>query len=960
MNLFTFKTFLFVAFLANLASVSGQTPATERISAFGVRKDLQVQSIARNIPFRSVGPTVMSGRVVDIDVNPTQPHQFYVAFASGGLWKTENNGATFTPVFDQEMVMTIGDIAVDWKFNVVWVGTGENNSSRSSYSGTGIYKSIDGCKTWNHMGLPESHHIGRILLDPQNPKVVNVAVLGHLYTPSAERGLYRTIDGGATWSQTLSVSATAGGIDLIADESEPYILYAATWERERKAWNFSGSGAGSAIWKSTDNGSSWKKVSGANSGFPEGDKVGRIGLAAGIKNGKSLIYAIYDNQTAKPKVDKKSDALTKESFRNITKADFLLLPKEKIARFLKENQFPKKYSADFVIAQVKNDRIPPTSILDFLEDANTRLLESDVIGPEIYCSENGGTTWKKTHNTYIDDVFSTYGYYFGQIRVVSNNPDQLYIVGVPILRSDDGGKTFKSINGDNVHGDHHALWINPSNPKHIINGNDGGVNISYDSGENWIKCNTPAVGQFYSIAVDNEEPYNVYGGLQDNGVWVGPSTYEPSVGWHDSGKYPYEFLFGGDGMQVQVDPRNKNTVYTGFQFGSYYRLDRKTEESTNIQPKHELGERPLRFNWQTPIHLSLHQPDVLYLGSNKFHRSLNKGENWDLSSQDLTKGGKPGNVAFGTLSAIHESPLRFGLLYTGSDDGLVHVSKDGGYNWENISTALPQNLWVSRVQASAHKLERVYLSLNGYRNDDFGAYLYSSDDQGKSWNRIGQNLPSEPINVVREDSQNEDLLFVGTDHGVYASLDRGISFFALGKDLPAVAVHDLIIHPKTGDLVVGTHGRSLYIGNIKYLQMLSSDLLRSQLVAYPVSKQRYNSRWGSKRNDWSEARVPKIDLPIYLASAATVSIAVKSEKGVILKSWTEKLAKGVQLIPYDLSIDDKNMETYEKVLNESLGKNAEKIVLEKAKNNAVYLRKGVYQISYEIGDYKKITELVIE
>ncbi len=741
------KTLLLFCMLCCVFSATAQltqppfTPAVERLKSLDQRKALKEKSIVDAVKFRNVGPTVCSGRVVDLEVSPADASHFYVAYASGGLWKTTNNGATFEPLFDNETVMTIGDIAVNWKNNTIWLGTGESNSSRSSYAGVGMYKSTNGGKTWQYLGLGESHHIGRIVLHPNNPNVAWVAVLGHLYSPNQERGVYKTTDGGKTWTKTLFINDDTGVVDLLIDPASANTLYAAAWDRSRRAWDFVESGKNTGIYKSTDGGNTWTLLTAKNAGFPIGEGAGRIGLAMTRQGGKPLLYAAIDNYFRRPEEAPDGEILTKKMLKTMSKDSFLQLKPYLIKEFLQNNGFPEKYTVESVRAMVEKDKIKPAALAEYTEDANSLLFDTPVIGLEIYSSANEGKSWKKTHEGYIDQGYNSYGYYFGNIRVSPRNPNKLYMLGFPVLRSDDGGKTWKSINGDNVHVDHHALWVSPTRDGHLILGNDGGINISYDDGESWVKCNSPAVGQFYAVAVDMAKPYNVYGGLQDNGVWKGPSTYQYSTEWHGSGRYPYSELVGGDGMQVAVDTRNNEIVYTGFQFGNYYRFNTRTEERKFITPKHDLGERPYRWNWQTPIHLSVHNQDILYMGAHKVFRSFNGGEKFDAISGDLTKGGQKGDVPYGTLSSIHESPLRFGLIYAGSDDGLVHVTRDGGQVWQNISAGLPEDMWVSRVQASKFDEGTVYVSLNGYRWDNFTPYLYVSSDYGKTWRRLGKDLP---------------------------------------------------------------------------------------------------------------------------------------------------------------------------------------------------------------------------
>ena len=961
MTILAFSCLSFLPF--SRAQQPSSTPAAERRQGFEKRKTLLENSLVANVPFHSIGPTVFSGRVADLEVWEKDPTHFYVAYASGGLWKTENNGQSFVPLFDHEMVMTLGDIAVDWERNVIWAGTGEVNSSRSSYSGAGMYRSLDGGKTWEQRGLPESHHIGRVLLDPNDPNTVWVAVLGHLYSPNRERGIYKTTDGGATWKQVLFINENTGGIDLVTDAENPRIMYAATWHRERRAWDFRESGDGSGIYRSEDGGETWSLVSVAKGGFPTGDGVGRIGLATVLDKGKSVVYAIVDNQNRRPEEEKEAikNVLTKDELRPMSKEVFLKLDQKLVKNFLKDNGFPEKYTAEKVIEMVKSDKIKPLALVEYLEDANSLLFDTEVTGAEVYRSTDMGKTWNKTHEGYLDDLYYSYGYYFGQIRVASNDPRKLYIFGVPVIRSEDGGKTWKSINKENVHVDHHALWVDANRKGHLILGNDGGINISYDDGETWVKCNTPAVGQFYYIAVDMQDPYQVYGGLQDNGVWYGPSDYEASTRWHGSGNYPYKSLLGGDGMQVAVDTRDNQTIYTGFQFGNYYRVNKNTGKSDYITPQHDLGERPLRWNWQTPIHLSNHNQDILYMGSNKLHRSFNQGNDWEGISGDLTRGGRQGDVPFGTLSAIHESPLRFGLIYAGSDDGLLHVTKDGGNSWTNITDGLPADRWVSRVQASQHETNRVYVALNGYRWDDFGSYLYVSEDQGANWQQIGTDLPAEPVNVIKEDPENPDLLYAGTDHGLYISLDRGKNFMLMNKDLPAVAVHDLVVHPREHDLIVGTHGRSIYKANVSEMQMLVDTVMDKTLFVFGIQKVRYRSSWGNPRSMWSEEiPEPGITLPLYTKTGGKVRVNILSEDDLLLQSWETPVIRGVNYLVYHAEIMEKSKSAYEKMLNEKKKKEEDEVKLKKAKNDKYYLQKGVYKILIEKDGEKVEKKLTIE
>ena len=825
------------------------------------------------VAFKNIGPTIMSGRVVDLAVNPENPTEFYVAYASGGLWHTTNNGTSFSPVMDSAPTINCGSVAVDWNSGTIWVGTGEVNSSRSSYSGIGILKSTNKGKTWENIGLPESHHISKICINPKNSNEIVVGVIGHLYTNNKERGIYKTSDGGKTWKQTLLINDETGIIDLVIAPSNFNIQYASAWERDRKAWNFKGTGSSSGIYKSTDSGVTWELLTNKASGFPTGENVGRIGLS--VFNAEN-IYAVVDNQ------NKRSSVKTEKPL-----------------------------------------------------DANTALFKTDIIGCEVYKSVDGGKTWSKKSKAFMDDMFFTYGYYFGNITVDSRDENRLYIGGYPLLFSEDGGSTFSAISKENVHPDHHITWVNPKNSNHIINGNDGGVNITYDNGEHWIKCNNEAVGQFYSVNVDYQDNYNVYGGLQDNGVWVGPNNYTHSLAWQANGKYPFQEIIGGDGMQVQIDNRNPDVIIAGFQFGNYFKINRKSGDSNFISPTAKKGEKPLRYNWQTPILLSSHNQDILYMGSNFLHRSMNQGKNWEIISPDLTNGGKEGNVAFGTITTISESNLQFGLLYVGSDDGKIHVSKNGGESWQLISEQLPQNLWVSRVVASLHAKGRVYATLNGFRNDDFKAYVYVSDDFGATWKSIA-NFPNSPVNVITEDTKNEKLLFVGTDNNLFASIDKGTTWEDFSNEMPKVAVHDLVIQTKANELIVGTHGRSIYKTDISKMQALNDTVIAKPMHLFKIADQNKSNTWGKKDYAWDKPNEPSTDIWFYVNQDKEVVLTIENQKKTILFTQSIEAKKGLNKIAYNNSISKTEAENW--------CKNNKTIKIPEAENKKHYLPVSKYTV----------------
>ncbi len=951
------------------ANAVAPTPAAARLDAAVVRQRLADRSPVAEVPFRSAGPTVMSGRVTAVVGKPGDPSTFVVAYASGGLWTTANGGASFRPVFDHQPAITIGDVAVDWRDPegdgpTLWVGTGESNSSRSSYAGTGVYRSTDGGDTWAHLGLAETHHIGGLVLDPADPDVAIVAAIGHLYSPNAERGVFRTTDGGATWTRVLFVDDDTGAIDVVRDPSDARRLYASTWTRSRRAWDFREGGPGSAIWSSDDGGATWARLSVEGSGFPTGATVGRIGVDV---HPNGVVVAVVDNQARRPDDDDPgAPAVTRDVLRTVSRDDFLALAEDDLNAFLDANNVPYSYTAESILEDVREGRISPADLVAFLEDANAQLFDTPVVGAEVYRSDDQGRTWTRTHDGPLDDLFYSYGYYFGVVRVDPHDADRLFVLGVPLVGSVDGGATWQRADAAHVHVDHHDLWFDPERPGAMLSGNDGGLNQTWDGGATWTKLNRPAVGQFYTVQVDDADPYHVYGGLQDNGVWVGPSDYRPSPEWRAEGDYPYRRLLGGDGMQIQVDERD-GTVYTGFQFGNYFRTNRSGDaDADRIVPQHELGERPFRFNWQTPIWLSRHLPDVLYLGSNKVHRSLDRGETWEPLSGDLTKGGTPGDVPYGTVSSVHESPLEFGLIAAGTDDGLVWVTEDGGRTWADRSAGLPADLWVSRVELSGHDGQRLLVALNGYRWDHFDSYVFRSDDLGRTWERIGLDLPAEPVNVAKEDPHHPGLVYVGTDGGLYLSLDGGATFSAFhgqratapppvgpfdgvadgasSRVLPNVPVHDLVVQSRERDLVVGTHGRSIWIADVGLVSRLTPEVTASALHVFPSDTTTHRDGWGDLGYTWSDPAEPSLDIGYWTTATGTARVRVLDADGEPVRTWDDDATPGLNLLTYDLRADRALADDDE--AGDETG--------------AFYLVPGTYAVEVRVGGQTATASLVVE
>ena len=737
-----------------------------RLKGYEKHLEMTENSPNKKLSWSHIGPTNVSGRCTDIAVVTPKGKNYtiYVGTASGGVWKTVNEGTTWEPVFEKTASTSTGDIAVTPSNpDIVWVGTGEANIFRSSQAGVGIFKSTDAGKTWKHMGLEDTYTIARIVIHPKNPDIVYVAASGHEWTNNKERGVYKTADGGKTWEKILYIDEKTGAIDLAMDPSDSNTLYATTWQRIRLRWNdprnFDGY-SGSGIYKTTDGGKTWTPV---NNGLPDPRYRGRIGIDIARSNPK-VVYAFVDNY---------------ELARQITDQDRANIYGVPSSGFIK--------------------------------------------GAALYRSEDGGESWNQVsgltpeQKTFLERHSGTYGWVFGQMRVDPNDENTIYIMGVPLSVSEDGGKTFRSI-GRNVHGDHHGLWIDPDNSGYMVNVNDGGLAISYDKGKTWrtFSQNLP-VCQFFNIAYDMDTPFRVYGSMQDHGSFRGQVLRKKDrQGNVLEGFQAVEFerAPGGEGSNHAIDPTNPNAVYSASFYGYLYRddLSKGNESRKYVMPRQFPDEPRLRGQWLAPFIISPHSSNIIYHGLQYLFRSLDRGDTWERISPDLTYNtqSEMGDVPFHTLFAISESPLKYGLVYVGTDDGKVHVTKDGGKTWQEIMEGLPFQKWVSRIVASAYDMGTVYMTQNGKRDDDFTPYVWKSTDFGKTWIDISGSIPLGPVNVIREDPFKKGILYVGTDNGVYDTTDDGKTWNVLGDNLPSCYVHDLIIHPRENIIVIATHGRGMW------------------------------------------------------------------------------------------------------------------------------------------------------
>ena len=806
--------------------------------------------------WRPLGPTGFGGRIVDLAHHPARPHSLWVASASGGLWVTEDHGTSWRCLFEREGTISIGDVAVDPSNpDVLWIGTGEANNQRSSYWGDGVYKSTDGGETWENVGLADSHHIGRIVVDPEDPDHVLVAALGHLYTPNEERGLYRTVDGGATWARVLRINEDVGVVDVAIDPSDPNHVYAASYERRRRAWDFDGNGPGSGIWRSVDRGATFERCGG---GLPEGD-IGRIGLDVFPGDGQVIATVanqnvVVDEPEPRPALETewKDGALVVTDLERRGGAREAGLRRGDVIRRVGERDIDSAFQWLKVMAMLEGEAADEPVEVTYERGGKASTVEAALsallvyepaarerqVGGEVYRSADHGVTWTKVNEK---PAGGSPAYYYGQVRFDPTDDQRAYMCSVPLYRTEDGGATWDRIAGS-VHVDHHAVLVDPSNPDKIWLGNDGGLHLSYDRGDTWQHLNNLPISQFYAVGLDMSEPFRVYGGTQDNGTWGGPHTSRDPRGIHPS---EWDYVGGGDGFYAQIDPRDPSTVYGESQFGAIYRRNMETGTSVGIRPPKPEGaeEAALRFNWNSPILISAHNPEIVYFGGNRVFKSYDRGDSWPVHSPDLTSNDAEkiaGNVPHCTITTIAESTIDPGLLLVGTDDGLVQMSTDGGYGWTNLTgqfPGLPSNWWVSRVTLSAHDRGRAYVSFTGYREDDFRPLVFTTDElgSGKGWRLITAGLEAGgPVNDVIEDPAHGHVLFAGTELGAYMSCDRGERWTALDGGLPRVAVHDLALHDRDGVLVAATHGRGFWALDVDGLRGVTPEGLGAPAHLLPV------------------------------------------------------------------------------------------------------------------------------
>lgn len=842
------------------------------------------------LAWRSIGPANMGGRVADIAVAPGNPKTFFVAHGTGGIFKTTNRGTTFTPVFDKEATASIGSIVVcdapdDWpgwkdekpdpaaeakpadpkergKAKIVWVGTGEGNGRNSSSYGNGVYRSTDGGGSWTHLGLAETHDIPALAVDPRNPDVCFVAALGHLWGPNPQRGIYKTTDGGKNWTHVLRLDADTGAIDVRLNPDNPDIVYAAIYMRRRTAYSFRSGGPVGGIYRSTDAGKTWTELT---RGLPA--QTGRIGLGIYAKNPK-VLYAVIESDIG-------------------------------------------GWGPD--------------------------LFEPRLKAGGLFRTDDGGDTW-----TRVSDL-NFRPFYFSKVVIDPTDDQRIYLLGFGLSVSDDGGRHFRADGARTPHGDLHVLVIDPADRDHMLLGTDGGVYLSHDRGATWDFLNNLAAGEFYNVAVDLSDPYRVGGGLQDNCTWIGPSAtiWQTSslMGDEEPGgpggitNADWKFIYGGDGFHVAFDPLDPNIIYCESQGGELVRAHLDTGRRKRIKPAPKEGQPRYRFNWNTPFFISPHDPKTLYVGGNYVFKLTQRGDHAeriseDLSTRDVEKIETVGTDAetHGTVVSLAESPLAAGLLWAGTDDGRVHVTRDDGKHWTDVTPPQTGGRYISKIEPSQHERDTAYVALDGHRSDDMDPHIVMTTDGGKNWTTITGDLPAGAhVKVVREDIANRNVLYCGTEWAAYVSIDRGAHWVRLNGDtLPTVAVDDIVQHPRETDLVAGTHGRSIYIlDDASPLSQLTPDVIASEFHLFdvrpgkPVIYLDYGGIWSERI---FRAKNPPLGAKIaywlrdYVPDG--VKLSIHSAKGVMVRSLTGPGRPGINRVVWDLQAE-KHQRIYSS--DESLG-----------------------------------------
>lgn len=766
---------------------------------------LEYKDLTQNFRYRNLGPYRTGSWISCIAVPPPDMtefrHTFYVGARNGGVWKTVNNGTTFFPVFDKQKTLSIGDIAIDPSDpDRIWVGTGEAYNARLSHSGNGIYFSADGGKNWENMGLKDSLHISKVIVDPMNPNTIYAASMGHLFSPNEMRGVYKSEDSGKNWKRIFFIDKNTGVIDLVINPKNPDILYAAAYEKYRFPWHYEAGGENSGIYKTKDGGKTWKRL---KSGLPSG-KLGRIGLTIFYDN-PEILYAVIENLNPRPGV-----------------------------------KIPKKSEA-----------------FDKMKDPYFDLL----IGGEVYKTGDGGNTWRKM-NSIKDNVSSKAAYSFNKIYVDQKDSNHILVTGINMSSSFDGGKSWFDLKWPptkffiNMFGDVRAFWIDPVDPLHMMIGSDGGLYVSYDGGKTVDHLYNIPLGEAYTVETDMADPYNIYVGLQDHEVWKGPSN-----GWSGGITIEDWHLVGmWDGMYFKVDKTNNRFAYTTTQFGGHLRVDMLEGERVSIEPKRAKGLSPFRFPWTPPLIISPHNPQILFAGSQFLLMSVDRGDHWkeitgDLTTNNSEKIAGKGHIMYCTITSVSESPLKAGLIWAGTDDGKVHLISDYGKSCVEVTKAIsetgcPENFWVTSVLSSYADERRAYVTKSGFKFDNFTPYILRTDNLGESWENIAKGLPESSVNVIVEDEKNPDLLFAGLDCGIFVSFTGGNNWVNFNNNIPSVPVKDITIQSRESDLVVGTYGRGVFVTDISPLRQLTSKVLKKLIYLFPVEpkpKKNYSERifWGN-------------------------------------------------------------------------------------------------------------------